>query len=208
MFPIFGDHREWNGCEIAFDHYLGVCSKFFSQLFFCSIPTIMTYTMLRFTGAFLYTIEGLSWQIFLINQRILQVSGDHPDYDKLKVGQNILWQSKIFHILVSCIKHHICIVTLFKKILGIVQSIFIIVMIAGVLAAIALVFFTLNVFENANTIMKLRLGALSISVITIIIVYCQTGQKISDRVYIFRTENYTGIRHFLIIFRWKESLTF
>jgi cell division protein FtsL len=33
---------------------------------------------------------------------------------------------------------------LFKKILGIVQSIFIIVMIAGVLAAIALVFFTLN----------------------------------------------------------------
>jgi hypothetical protein len=56
--------------------------------------------------------------------------------------------------------------------------------------------------------MKLRLGALFIDVITIIIVYCQTGQKISDRVYIFSTENYTGIRHFLIIFRWKESLTF
>jgi hypothetical protein len=67
--------------------------------------------MLRFTGAFLYGIEGLSLQIFLINQRILQVSDDHADYDKLKVGQNILWQSKIFHTLVSCIKHHICIVT-------------------------------------------------------------------------------------------------
>jgi hypothetical protein len=89
MFPIFGDHREWNVCEIAFDHYLGVCSKFFSQLFFCSIPTIMTYTMLRFTGALLYTIEGLSWQIFLINQRILQVSGDHPDYDKLKTKHSL-----------------------------------------------------------------------------------------------------------------------
>jgi hypothetical protein len=65
-----------------------------------------------------------------------------------------------------------------------------------------------QVFENASTIMKLRLGALFIDVITIITVYCQTGQKISDRVYIFSTENYTGIRHFLIIFRWKKSLTF
>jgi hypothetical protein len=89
MFPIFGDHREWSVCEFAFDHY---------------------YAMLRFSGALLYTIEGLRLQIFLINQRILQVSDDHPDYDKLKVGQNILWQNKIFHTLLSCIKHHVIIV--------------------------------------------------------------------------------------------------
>jgi hypothetical protein len=110
MFPIFGDHREWNVCEVAFDHYFGVGSKIFNQLFFWSSP-IMYYATLRLPGALLYGIEGLSLQIFLINQRILQVSDDRPDYDKLKVGQKILWQNEIFHTLCSCIKHHICIVT-------------------------------------------------------------------------------------------------
>jgi hypothetical protein len=51
--------------------------------------------MLQFSGALLYTIEGLSLQIFLINQRILQVSFDHPDYDKLKVGQKRLQKVKM-----------------------------------------------------------------------------------------------------------------
>jgi hypothetical protein len=110
MFPIFGDHREWNVCEVAFDHYLGVCSKIFNQLFFWSAP-VACYVSLRLSGALLYAIEGLSLQIFLINQRILQVSDDHPDYDKLKVGQTILWQNKIFQTLGSCIKHHIFVVT-------------------------------------------------------------------------------------------------
>jgi hypothetical protein len=110
MFPIFGDHREWNVCEVVFDYYFGVYSKIFNQLFFWSSPVIC-YVSLRFTGALLYGIEGLSLQIFLINQRILQVSDDHPNYDKLKVGQNILWQNKIYHTLLSCIKHHIAVVT-------------------------------------------------------------------------------------------------
>jgi hypothetical protein len=110
MFPIFGDHHEWIVCEDAFDHYLGVSSKMFNQLFFWSSP-VMSYVTLRFTGALLCGIEGLSLQIFLINQRILQISDDHPDYDKLKVGQKILWQNKIFHTLLSCIKHHIFVVT-------------------------------------------------------------------------------------------------
>jgi hypothetical protein len=109
MFPIFGDHREWNVCEIAFDHYLGVWSKIFNPLFFWSHP-VMCYSALRLPGTLLYGIEGLSLQIFLINQRILQISDDHPDYDKLKVGQKILWQNKIFHTLISCIKHHVIIV--------------------------------------------------------------------------------------------------
>jgi hypothetical protein len=110
MFPIFGDHYEWIVCEDAFDHYLGVSSKMFNQLFFWSSP-VMSYVTLRLTGALLYGIEGLSLQIFLINQRILQISDDHPDYDTLKVGQKILWQNKIFHTLLSCIKHHIFVVT-------------------------------------------------------------------------------------------------
>jgi hypothetical protein len=109
MFPIFGDHREWSVCEVAFDHYLGAWSKFFTQLLSWSCP-VMFYVSLRPTGGILYVIEGISLQIFLINQRILQVSDDHPDYDKLKVGQKILWQNKIFHTLLSCIKHHVIIV--------------------------------------------------------------------------------------------------
>jgi hypothetical protein len=109
MFPIFGHHREWSVCEVAFDHYLGVWSKFFIQLLSWSSP-VTFYVSLRPTGGMLYAIEGLSLQIFLINQRILQVSDDHPDYDKLKVGQKILWQNKIFHTLLSCIKHHVIIV--------------------------------------------------------------------------------------------------
>jgi hypothetical protein len=59
----------------------------------------MCYAALRLPGMLLYAIEGLSLQIFLINQRIVQVSDVHPDYDKLKVGQKILWQNKIFHTL-------------------------------------------------------------------------------------------------------------
>jgi uncharacterized membrane protein YhaH (DUF805 family) len=39
-----------------------------------------------------------------------------------------------------------------------------------------------QVFENASTIMKLRLGAFLIGVITIIVFYCQAGQKISNQV--------------------------
>jgi hypothetical protein len=80
MFPIFGDHREWSVCEVAFDHYLGVWSKFFIQLLSWSSP-VMFYVSLRLTGVFLYAIEGLSLQIFLINQRIMQVSDDHPNYN-------------------------------------------------------------------------------------------------------------------------------
>jgi hypothetical protein len=110
MFPIFGDHREWSVCEFAFDHYLGVWSRILNRFLFCSTP-IVFYAMLRFSGALLYTIEGLSLQIFLINQRILQVSDDHPDYDKLKIGQKILWQNTVFRTLLSCIKHHVIIVT-------------------------------------------------------------------------------------------------
>jgi hypothetical protein len=39
-----------------------------------------------------------------------------------------------------------------------------------------------QVFENASTIMKLRLGALSVCTIIIIVLYCQAGQKISNQV--------------------------
>jgi hypothetical protein len=110
MFPIFGDHREWSVCEVAFDHYLGVWSKIYNQLFFCSAP-VWFYVSLQLAGAMLYAIEELSLQIFLLNQRILQISDDHPDYDKLKVGEKILWQNKIFYTLISCIKHHVIILT-------------------------------------------------------------------------------------------------
>ncbi|KAJ3621292.1 hypothetical protein MTP99_003444 [Tenebrio molitor] len=180
MFPIFGDHREWNVCEVVFDYYFGVYSKIFNQLFFWSSP-VACYVSLRLTGALLYGIEEISLQIFLINQRILQVSDDHPNYDKLKVGQNILWQNKIYHTLLSCIKHHIAVVTVFKKMLGIVKSVFIIVMTTGVLASIAVVFFVMNVFENGSSIMKLRLCILSICTIIIIFLYCLAGQKIADQ---------------------------
>jgi hypothetical protein len=88
MFPIFGNHREWSVGEEVFDQYFGIWSKFFIQLLSWSSP-VMFYVSLRFTGTMMYLIEGLSLQIFLINQRILQVSDDHPDYDKLKVGQKI-----------------------------------------------------------------------------------------------------------------------
>jgi hypothetical protein len=39
-----------------------------------------------------------------------------------------------------------------------------------------------QVFENASTIMKLRLGVLSTAAIIVIVLYCQAGQKISDQV--------------------------
>jgi hypothetical protein len=86
--------------------------------------------------------------------------------------------------------------------LGIVKSVFIIVMTTGVLASIAVVFFVMNVhrlmvignpkankfimifqvFENGSSIMKLRLCILSICTIIIIFLYCLAGQKIADQV--------------------------
>jgi hypothetical protein len=47
-----------------------------------------------------------------------------------------------------------------------------------------------QVFENATTIMKLRLGVLSTAAIIVIVLYCQAGQKISDQVQL--TDLYTG----------------
>jgi hypothetical protein len=38
-----------------------------------------------------------------------------------------------------------------------------------------------QVFENASTIMKLRLAILSIATTIVIALYCQAGQKISDQ---------------------------
>jgi hypothetical protein len=39
-----------------------------------------------------------------------------------------------------------------------------------------------QVYENASTIMKLRLGVLSTAAILVNVLYCQAGQKISDQV--------------------------
>jgi hypothetical protein len=45
-----------------------------------------------------------------------------------------------------------------------------------------------QVFENASTIMKLRLAILSIATTIVIALYCQAGQKISDQVQLVKLD--------------------
>jgi hypothetical protein len=49
----------------------------------------------------------MSLQIYLINQRILQVGVNNIDFDKLKIGQKIIYQNDIFKTLCSCTRHHV-----------------------------------------------------------------------------------------------------
>jgi hypothetical protein len=105
MCPFIGSHKEWLLAEIVFDRYLPSCSRLFYHLYFWSIP-FLGFTSLRHSAAIFYQIGELFLQIILIKQHILQACVDNFDFDKLKIGEQIIYQNKIFKVLCSCTTHH------------------------------------------------------------------------------------------------------
>jgi hypothetical protein len=104
--PFCGSDKEWNLAEIIFDEYLSPWSLLFYHIFYWSLP-LLIYNTIRPCLILLYTTARMRLQVSLINQRILQDCVDNIDFDKLKVGQQISYQNKIFRTLCSCIDHHV-----------------------------------------------------------------------------------------------------
>jgi hypothetical protein len=106
MSPLCGSQKEWNVGEIVIEEYLGAWSTIFYHVYFGSI-SLIAFTVFRPCGLFLYLVAEISLQIYLINQRILQVGVNNIDFDRLKIGQKIIYQNDIFKTLCSCTRHHV-----------------------------------------------------------------------------------------------------
>jgi hypothetical protein len=106
MSPLCGSQKEWNLGEIVIEEYLGTWSTIFCHVYFGSI-SLVAFTVFRPCALFLYAMAEISLQIYLINQRILQVCVDNIDFDRLKIGQKIIYQNDIFKTLCSCTQHHV-----------------------------------------------------------------------------------------------------
>jgi hypothetical protein len=106
MSPLCGSQKEWNLGEIVIEEYLGDWSTIFYCVYFGSI-SVMAFSVFRPCVLFLYAMAQISLQIYLINQRILQVCVDNIDFDRLKIGQKIIYQNDIFKTLCSCTRHHV-----------------------------------------------------------------------------------------------------
>jgi hypothetical protein len=106
MSPLCGTQKEWDLAEIVVEQYLEPWSTIFYHVYFWSLP-LMIFTVFRPCGLFLYAVAEISFQIYLINQRILQVCVDNIDFDRLKIGQKIIYQNDIFKTLCSCTRHHV-----------------------------------------------------------------------------------------------------
>jgi hypothetical protein len=104
MSPLCGTQKEWDLAEIVVEQCLEPWSTIFYHVYFWSLP-LMIFTVFR--GLFLYAVAEISFQIYLINQRILQVCVDNIDFDRLKIGQKIIYQNDIFKTLCSCTRHHV-----------------------------------------------------------------------------------------------------
>lgn len=104
--PLCGSNKEWILAEVVFDQYLRPWSNIFYHLYICSI-LFLIYATSRSCAIFLYEVAEISLQVYLINQRILQVCDDKLDFDRLKIGERISYQNKIFRTLCACIEHHV-----------------------------------------------------------------------------------------------------
>jgi hypothetical protein len=104
--PLCGSQKEWNLGEIVIEEYLGAWSTIFYHVYIWSI-SFVAFTVFRPCALLLYAVAEISLQIYLINQRILQVCVDNIDFDRLKMGQKIIYQNDIFKTLCSCTQHHV-----------------------------------------------------------------------------------------------------
>ncbi|CAH1379874.1 unnamed protein product, partial [Tenebrio molitor] len=177
--PFCGSDKEWNLAEIIFDEYLSPWSLLFYHIFYWSLP-LLIYNTIRPCLILLYTTARMRLQVSLINQRILQDCVDNVDFDKLKVGQQISYQNKIFRTLCSCIDHHVLTIRMFKKLLATVKLPMVILLLLSVLVSIFVIFVTLYTFEDVSTIWKLCLIAMNIFVTMITFTIAQAGQNLFD----------------------------
>ncbi|CAH1379655.1 unnamed protein product, partial [Tenebrio molitor] len=129
---------------------------------------------------FLYAMAEISLQIYLINQRILQVCVDNIDFDRLKIGQKIIYQNDIFKTLCSCTQHHVTVTRAFNILHDYVKPLMVIFSLVGALLAISFSFLILNAFEAESTLLKLRLSVAAVVNAFIVYTYCQNGQTIVD----------------------------
>jgi hypothetical protein len=108
LLPVFGSHREWIMVENVFERYFGSSSNILYHMAFYFAPFLI-YTSIRHCGSFLYIILQLYLQMFLINQRILQICDDKTVLEKLSFEQRVRHENETFKKLCFCIDHHVVI---------------------------------------------------------------------------------------------------
>jgi hypothetical protein len=108
MLPVFGNHREWVMVEYVFDRYFGSISNILYHITF-SFTCFFIYTSVRHCGSLFYRILELYLQMFLVNQRILQICDDKTVLEKLTFEQRVRHENETFKKLCLCIDHHVVI---------------------------------------------------------------------------------------------------
>jgi hypothetical protein len=108
MLPVFGSHREWLLVEYVFDRYFGSSSNILYHITL-SLSPFFIYTSVRRCGSLLYIILQLYLQMFLINQRLLQICDDKTVLEKLTFEQRVRHENETFKKLCFCIDHHVVI---------------------------------------------------------------------------------------------------
>jgi hypothetical protein len=94
MLPIFGDHKEWFLVSIIFEKHFGTWAMILDWIYFSTVPFVI-FSSMRLGGALFYATLVFHVQMFLINEHILQISGN--------------CDGTISQKLRSCIDHHVCI---------------------------------------------------------------------------------------------------
>jgi hypothetical protein len=155
MLPVFGSHREWLLVEYVFDRYFGSSSNILYHITL-SLSPFFIYTTVRHCGSLLYIILQLYLQMFLINQRILQICDDKTVLEKLTFEQRVRHENETFKKLCFCIDHHVvitrytdntnsryvclyknCVCRLTKELVETVRSVMAIFLLLGVLSSIS-----------------------------------------------------------------------
>jgi hypothetical protein len=109
LLPVFGSHKEWLLTEYVFDRYFGSSSQILYHLAFFFFTPFFIYTSVRHCCSLFYYILQLYLQMFLINQRILQICDDKTVLEKLTFEQRVRHENETFKKLCFCIDHHVVI---------------------------------------------------------------------------------------------------
>ncbi|CAH1380110.1 unnamed protein product [Tenebrio molitor] len=180
LLPVFGSHKEWLLTEYVFDRYFGSSSHILYHLAFFFFTPFFIYTSVRHCCSLFYYILQLYLQMFLINQRILQICDDKTVLEKLTFEQRVRHENETFKKLCFCIDHHVVITRLTRDLLEMVRSVMAIFLLLGVLSCISAMYSISYIYADASNILKIRLGFATIFNVVVVATFSHAGQILID----------------------------
>ncbi|RZC32230.1 uncharacterized protein BDFB_012794, partial [Asbolus verrucosus] len=179
MYPAFGGENELILCVEVFDKHFGTFSKIPYFFYFASLP-FFSYSCLRLCYVMTYATLQMQVQTFLICEHIGQISIGYDNDDELKKRHGICYQEDICKRLSFCIKHHIILKRIIKKLANLAQPCMIVLLTVSVPCMIGILSFILYYIEDASNILKIRLACMTTCILLIMYMFCKSGQALFD----------------------------